>query len=238
MCRHLAYLGPPITLHDLLLKPDHSLLRQSWTPRMQKHGKINADGFGVGWWDHTRRSEPARYRRAVPMWTDRSFASIAGLISSTSIVAAVRSATPPAAAEESGTAPFAAGPWLFSHNGAVPDTPALRTKVSQARAAAIEGSSDSEVLFALALDQLDDGRGPAAALAATVALAADGRRNLLLSDGHRIAATACGDTLFVRHDGGAVVVASEPFDKHPSWEQVPDGSLVDISSASLTVTPL
>ena len=238
MCRHLAYLGPRLTLHELLMEPRHSLLTQAWAPRLQKHGTVNADGFGVGWWDHAQRPEPARYRRAVPMWTDRNLASLAHVIAAPAVMAAVRSATPPSPAEESGTAPFSAGPWLFSHNGAVEgELLSLRGKVSRQRAAAIEGSSDSEVLFALTLDRLDGGAAPGPALAG-VAGATRGRRNLLLSDGHRLAATACGDTLFVRHDGKGVAVASEPFDDHPSWEPVADGSLVEVTAGRLSVVPL
>src|SRR5438477_4288881 len=105
MCRHLAYLGPPVTLASLVLDAPHSLLHQSYAPKHQRSGTMNADGFGAGWWDLGVRPEPARYRRAVPMWTDRSLASIAGLVRSGAVVAAVRSATPPTPVEESGAAP-------------------------------------------------------------------------------------------------------------------------------------
>ena len=242
MCRHLAYLGPPVTLHELLLAPPHSLLEQSWAPRFQRCGTVNADGFGIGWWDHARRPEPARYRRGVPMWTDRSLASMAGLVSSSAVVAAVRSATPPLPSEETGAAPFTAGPWLFSFNGAVPGWAdgtgvALRRQVSDRRAAGMEGVSDGEVLFALVLDHLDRGRSPAAALAATVELAG-GRLNLLLSDGHQVTATACGDSLFLRRGTSDVVVASEPFDDDPAWEAVPDASMVQAVAGRATVAPL
>lgn len=243
MCRHLAYLGPPVTLHDLLVAPEHSLLRQSWAPRLQRHGTVNADGFGVGWWDLARRPEAARYRRAVPMWGDRSFASIAGVIQAAAVVAAVRGATPPAPAEESGTAPFAAGRWLFSHNGAVDGwgdgmALSLRAKVSDGRAAGIEGCCDSEVLFALVLDRIDAGASPGEALAATVGLT-EGRLNLLVADGRRIAATAWGDTLFVlRVEGGGSVVASEPYDEDPGWEEVPDRSLVEIEDGRVRTSRL
>src|SRR3954454_20118538 len=149
MCRHLAYLGPAITLEALLLAPTHSLLRQSWAPRLQCHGTVNADGFGVGWWQPGHRPEPARYRRAIPMWADRSFASLAGVVTASSVVAAVRSATPPLPVEESGCAPFTAGPWLFSHNGVIDGwsegrSETLRRTVTQSRAVTIEGVSDSE----------------------------------------------------------------------------------------------
>src|SRR4051794_27662016 len=102
MCRHLAYLGPPRTLEDLLLTPEHSLLRQSYAPRFQRYGTVNPDGFGVGWWQLDVRDDPARYRSARPIWSDASFASVAGVVRAGAVVAAVRSATPPLPVEETG----------------------------------------------------------------------------------------------------------------------------------------
>ena len=246
MCRHLAYLGPPITLDALLLTPPHSLLHQSYRPRHQRHGTVNADGFGAGWWSPDVRAEPARYRTAAPIWSDRSFASLAGVISAGAVVAAVRSATPPLPVEESGCAPFTAGPWLFSHNGVVDGWTSganvgLRRQVSATRSATIEGATDSEVLFALALDRLDDGVGPADALRAVIATVADGpggRLNLLISDGAAVAATTFGDTLFVRTGDGATAVASEPFDDDAAWVAVPDCSVVEATAGAVTVTAL
>ena len=119
MCRFLCYLGPPVTLASAVLDPPHGLKRQAWAPRHQRVGAINADGFGAGWYDHGRRPEPARYRTARPIWADRSFESLAGLVSAPALVAAVRDATPPSPVEETGSQPFTAGPWLFVHNGKV-----------------------------------------------------------------------------------------------------------------------
>ncbi len=50
MCRHLAYLGPPVPLARLLTEPPYGLYEQSWRPRRQRFGTVNADGFGVGWY--------------------------------------------------------------------------------------------------------------------------------------------------------------------------------------------
>lgn len=245
MCRFVAYVGPAVTLEELLVKPPHSLLRQCWEPRSQVSGVVNADGFGVGWYDQSRRPEPARYRSTLPMWADRSFLSMAGLVSSTAVLAAVRSATWPLPIEESGTPPFTAGPWLFAHNGAVAGFrdgagSRLRRLLSERREAGIEGSSDSEVLFALTLDQLDGGAAPAEALTsvvATVSSAAGGSLNLLLTDGQSIWGTACGDSLVVRSTPDSVVVASEPFDDEPGWEPVTDGSVVSAGPGRVDCRP-
>ncbi len=249
MCRHLCYLGPPITLEELVLTPEHSLLRQSYEPRYQSQGTVNADGFGVGWYDRERRREPARYRTARPMWTDQSFPSIAGLISSGAVLAAVRSASPGMVVEETGTPPFSAGPWLFSHNGLIPGFHRgvgreLRRTVSDRRATGILGASDSEMLFAMVLDRLDAGSSPREALAdavKTVEAMTTARLNLLLTDGERAAATAVRNSLFVLDNrllDGTTVVASEPYDGDPAWEPVPDGSLVSVEPDATTVTTL
>jgi glutamine amidotransferase len=246
MCRHLAYLGPPVTLHDLLLAPVHSLLRQSWEARHQDRMPLNADGFGVGWYDLARRPEPARYRDPRPIWTDRSFASLAGLTASSSILAAVRAASPGLPIEESGNAPFTNGPWLFSHNGTVDRFlegvgVELRRLVSDTRLGIIEGASDSEVLFALLLDRLDAGATTAEGLAHLIDVVCErttGRLNFLLTNGTAITATTFGNSLYVRRGADYVVVASEPYDDEPNWESVPDKSVVEATVESVAVRPL
>lgn len=248
MCRHLAYVGPSVTLEKLIVKPTHSLLQQSFAPRYQTHGTINADGFGVGWYDRDKRIEPARYRTTRQIWADLSFASIAGLVSSNAVLAAVRSASPGMPVEETSTPPFTEGPWLFSHNGFVPGFRTgvgreLRRKVSETRALGIAGATDSELLFALVLDRLDDGTPPDDALVSVIGLVEElttARLNLLLTDGERIAATACRNSLFVFDDReltGAVVVASEPYDDDAGWEAVKDGSVVELGDDKLEVRP-
>ena len=243
MCRHVAYIGPPKTLAAVLLEPEHSLLKQAWAPRFQSHGAVNADGFGVGWYDRDKRPEPARYRSARPMWTDQSFASFAGLVSSNAILASVRSASPGFPVEETGTPPFADGKWLFAHNGLVPGFRSggvgrdLRRQVSDRRAGGILGATDSEMLFALVLDHMDSGASPGDALVAvvkTVEAMTTARLNMVLTDGERIAATAWRNSLFVldnRLIDDMKVVASEPFDSDAAWEPVPDGSLVEIEDS-------
>ncbi len=248
MCRHLAYVGPSVTLEKLIIKPEHSLLQQSFAPRFQTHGTINADGFGVGWYDRDKRAEPARYRTTRPIWADASFASVAGLVTSNTVLAAVRSASPGMAIEETSTPPFTEGSWLFSHNGFVPGFGAgvgrtLRRKVSETRVHAMAGATDSELLFALVLDRLDAGAPPADALVAVIGLVEElttARLNLLLTDGERVAATACRNSLFVFDDRqltGAVVIASEPYDDDPSWEVVEDGSVVELGDDKLEIRP-
>lgn len=235
MCRFLAYLGPPVSLSALLLDPPHSLLRQSWTPRMQKHGVVNADGFGIGWYMPAVRPEPVLYRSDKPMWTDRNLASLAGVVSSGAVLAAVRSATPPSPTEEADSPPFASGKWLFAHNGAVGVALGpLRRALSDVRLGSLTGATDSEVLFGLVLDRMDDGLEPGAALASVVEFVGEGRLNLVLTDGVSATAIAYGESLFTR-SGTGVVLASEPFDDADDWVRVPERSVVRATAESLDV---
>lgn len=245
MCRHLAYLGPPRTLRELIFDPPHGLARQAWAPRRQRHGTMNVDGFGAGW--HADGDPvPARYRRAGPIWADPSFADVARVTWTRSLLAAVRSATEGSEPGAAAAAPFSAGPWLFSHNGVLAGWPETTARLAAGLPAAdltsAEARCDSALAWALVLRRLRGGAPPAAALAATVGdLDADGvagRFNFLLTDGETIAATAAGDTLCYRAAGGAVVVASEPADDSPGWTDVPPRSLLTAGASGVDLRPL
>ncbi|MFB4311710.1 ergothioneine biosynthesis protein EgtC [Actinomadura sp. GTD37] len=235
MCRHLGYLGPERTLHSLVYDGEHSLETQAYAPRMTQGNLLNADGFGVGWYQGGAGSRaPVRFRRAQPLWTDQSFREVAGSVRASCAVAAIRSATAGFPVDESCAQPFRAGTWLFSHNGRIEDYGGVEAKLRELAGDIAEipdarAPVDSAPLFALAVrhwrDGLPLGDGLAAAVAAVTALA-PGRYNLLASDGTSLAATTWGDSLFVREEGDAVQVASEPLDDAPGWRHVPDRSLV------------
>jgi gamma-glutamyl hercynylcysteine S-oxide hydrolase len=242
MCRHVAYLGPPASLRSVLVDPPYGLYRQSWDARRQRYGTVNADGFGVGWYADGD-PVPARYRRATPIWADDSFADVARVTRTAALLAAVRSAT---AGTEHGTAsaaaPFAADGWLFSHNGRIEGWPVAAEAVAATLPAstllALEARVDSALLWALVLHRLRAGLGPAEAIGDTLGTLATagvtGRFNFLLTDGHRIAASAAGDTLCYKINGESHIVASEPCDDEPGWQDVPDGTVIDICEGRIT----
>jgi glutamine amidotransferase len=245
MCRLLAYVGPRVSLHALLYEPEHALVVQSYAPRRQRHGRINADGFGAGWYAPDVRPEPARYRTTTPMWADNSFESIAGVITSGVVLAAVRNATPGLPVDESCTPPYTHGRWLFAHNGRVDEFPgptanALRRALTDERLAHLQGATDSEVLFGLLLDQIAIGAPAPEAMSTVIrkvqAVGPASRLNLCLTDGRTVVASAAGDSLFTRRDdNGGVVVASEPFDDDAGWHPIDDNSLVVATDSSLDI---
>ncbi|MFC4536535.1 ergothioneine biosynthesis protein EgtC [Sphaerisporangium dianthi] len=236
MCRHAAWLGTPRPLASLLRDSERGLLRQSYAPRLQRCGRVNADGFGVGWYDAHRR-EPVRYRRSVPIWADANLPGLASVARSGCLMAAVRSASPGMPVEESATAPFTEGPWLLSHNGRV--SRAVVRPLTGGREP--ESACDSAWLAAAVFARLGAG-GPlcdavAEVVARTGAADPQARLNVLVSDGSAVAATAWNETLFV-HLGQGVLLASEPLDERPGWEPVPDRHLVLATPDGIRVQPL
>lgn len=232
MCRHLAWVGEPVTLASLVLDPPHSLLRQSFAPQHQTHGVVNADGFGVGWYVDSR-DEPVRYRRAQPIWGDSSFASLAPTISTPCLLGAVRDATPGfAASDESSTAPFLHDRWLFSHVGALADWPRARKALLGRGLDTPEAAApvDSALLFGVAVAAWTAGASLGEGLAETVAAAqavGGGRLSFLATDGERLAATSYGDPLFCHESAAGVLLTSEPLDGTSGWRRLPPACLVE-----------
>ncbi|HUZ38590.1 MAG TPA: ergothioneine biosynthesis protein EgtC [Streptosporangiaceae bacterium] len=248
MCRHLAYLGPPTTVRALVSDPPFGLARQAWAPRRQRHGTMNVDGFGIGWYAEGD-PVPARYRRAGPIWADPGFADLARVTRTRALLAAVRSATEGTEAGAAAAAPYASGRWLFSHNGRLNGWPAATASLAAGLPAAdllaLEARCDSALVWALVAARLRSGTSPADALAGVIAdlhrHGITGRFNFLLTDGAVIAATAAGDTLCYRVGGPAgpgVVVASEPGDDGPGWTDVPGHSLLTATPGAVDVRPL
>jgi len=136
----------------LLYRSYHSLIDQSLRSRMGQT-TTNGDGFGVGWYPHAD-GIPARYRSVNPAWNDRNLRDLARAVTSPLFLAHVRASTG-TPVQETNCHPFRHGRWLFVHNGAIRDFPKVRRDLLLAVApglfSSIEGATDSEVMFYLAL---------------------------------------------------------------------------------------
>jgi gamma-glutamyl hercynylcysteine S-oxide hydrolase len=229
MCRHLGWLGADVSVSSLVLDPPFGLLVQSYAPRRQKHGRMNADGWGVGFFDRSLEGVARRWRSAAPLWGDVSFASVAPALRGRCVVAAVRSATVGMPIEVSASAPFTDGRWLLSHNGVV-DRGVLPPTSSA------ESVCDSAILAAAIFERGLDALGDTIAEIGTADPHA--RLNILAANGSRLLATTWGDTLTVLRRTDGVVLASEPYDNDSDWEDVPDRHLVEVTAEGVTMTPL
>ena len=171
MCRWLAYFGDPVRMDEVLYGPQHSLIEQSLSSRLGAE-PTNGDGFGVGWYGP---DGPAVFKSIEPAWNDRNLREIASHVSSHLFLAHIR-ATSGTPVQQTNCHPFRHGRWLWAHNGVVHDWAHLKRDVQMAVDPSlyplIEGSTDSETLFFLALTLgLED--DPAAAVARTIGMVED-----------------------------------------------------------------
>ena len=235
MCRHLAYLGPPVTLGALLLDPPHSLFAAGLAPRHQdaRRRSTPTASASAGTYRAIGRAGPLPQRR--PMWTDDDVRRRwPGVVDARRVLAAVRSATRRACpVDEPAAAPFVDGRWLFSPQRLVRRLARRRRDELAAHAAAgtpgprWTAPTDSEVLFGARAatgstagtpSGRGAGRGRRARGRGRPAQPAAHRRRR--DRGHPLGGNACGSW---RRDTG-VVVASEPLDDDPGWTEVPDTS--------------
>jgi glutamine amidotransferase len=234
VCRHLAYLGPPVPLADLLLHPEHSLLKQSWAPcDMRQGGTINADGFGVAWYPE-QEGPPVRYRRATPLWSDDSLPGLAETVRSGGVLAAIRSATVGMPVTEIASQPFTEGPWLFSHNGVIAGWPGSVAELARdlpvTDLMTLDAPTDAAILWALIRHRLRAGSTPQEAVAEVVTKVGEqapgSRLNVILTDGTTAVATTWWHSLSVLSTGERTVIASEPLDSDPAWTPIADRRLL------------
>src|SRR5689334_4666958 len=153
MCRWLAYSGTPILLDELLYKPRHSLIDQSMHSRLGVE-TTNGDGVGVGWYEPSDQPVPALFRGVGPAWGDVNLRELARVTRSGLFLAHIRASTG-TPVQQTNCHPFRYGRWLWCHNGAIHEFRTLRRDLMLAidpdLFPSIAGSTDSEVMFYLAL---------------------------------------------------------------------------------------
>jgi predicted glutamine amidotransferase len=181
MCRWIAYSGAPVLVEDLLFKPQNSLVIQSQHSRLGATA-VNGDGFGVGWYGEGKR--PGVYKSTEPAWSDRNLRELSSFARSRRVFAHIR-ATTGSPVQQTNCHPFRHGSWLWMHNGVIAGFSELKRDLALAVDPGlypeIEGSTDSEMLFFLALTfgLADD---PPAAVARAVGLVEEVARHHGVAD--------------------------------------------------------
>jgi glutamine amidotransferase len=155
MCRFTFYLGPPITLSSLVTEPAHSLIHQSFSAK-ERDEPLNGDGFGVAFYVPELSSEPALFRSISPAWSNANLLNLARVARSPCVLAHVRAATQGIPVTETNCHPFTCGSFTLVHNGDIGGFRKLRrhllNELSEAAFNAIQGTTDSEHLFAMFLE--------------------------------------------------------------------------------------
>ncbi|MDX2239586.1 MAG: ergothioneine biosynthesis protein EgtC [Leptolyngbyaceae cyanobacterium bins.302] len=251
MCRLLGYLGRPIALEQLLYEPEHSLVVQSYQPREMTSGVVNADGFGVGWYHADRATAPFNYKTILPVWNDVNLVSLSRYIESGCVVANVRSATAGQSVDLVNCQPFQQHDISFIHNGFIANFREtlyrpLRERLSDSAYQQIQGTTDSEHIFALLMDELDATGSLPEALQQTIATLhqladkyqTEFSANMIVSDGKQLVASRFANrepvpTLYWLAQSeqlpDAVLVASEPMFTG-NWSSFGDRSLLTVNS--------
>jgi len=236
MCRWIAYHGEIVPLDSYVIKPFHSLVKQS-VHALESTAVFNGDGFGLGWYGE--QPDPGLYKELRPAWSDENLFHLCAHLRSYLFFAHVRAATHTSVSRPN-CHPFACGRWLFMHNGLISNWPQVRRRVEAMIPDDLYpfrgGTTDSEALFLALMGNL--GGDPIAAAEKLVLQVTDVVRGApfrftaALADGRdlyafRFAANDDSNSLYYRTVGHSVVVASEPLDQErESWIGVPDRSVL------------
>ena len=165
MCRVVGYLGRPLLLDSVLFATDSSLARQTYSPRMMATF-LNLAGFGMAAWDDRseRPEEPFLYKvTSLPVF-DRNLKCLAEKVTARCVIAHVRGVT---YSEHEVLSQTNLHPFRFpgmkvtlAHNGHLREFARMRYDlvghVHPTFVKHIEGTTDSEWIYALLLSQLDD----------------------------------------------------------------------------------
>ncbi len=249
MCRLAAYLGEKLPLKTFLLEPEHSLYVQSWQPKELSYAKLNADGFGFGW--YLPDGAPAAYRNQAPIWTDANLKSLGDALHAPLWLAMVRSATAEYDPSPFNVQPFRHDRLMFVHNGFIRDfnkgvRHAIAAELSADVLENIHGPTDSEYLFGLLCRFASKHPGNLeTALADTAGWCRQNlpdrpaMLNVIVTDGDqfcalRLALNAEAPTLYYTDDGppgfpaDSRLIVSERLTGDGDWREVPAGHLLTI----------
>ncbi|WP_426513589.1 class II glutamine amidotransferase [Dactylosporangium sp. McL0621] len=243
MCRWLAYSGSPLLLEEMLYKPEHSLIDQSRHARLGVD-TTNGDGFGVGWYGVG--DVPGLFRAVGPAWSDRNLRELAAHVSSPLFLAHVRSSTG-TAVQQTNCHPFRYERWLWMHNGSIARFATLRRDLMLAVDPeffpAIEGSTDSELMFLLALTfgLRDDPPGAVARMVGFVEAVA--RRHNVADPVQMTVATSDGSTVWAfrystRHESRSLFYSTETRCLRMLHPEIPTLRLVSDGSRLIVSEPL
>jgi glutamine amidotransferase len=164
-------------LAEALYSHANSMIDQSLHAKLGAEA-TNGDGFGVGWYDGS--TAPGLFKSVEPAWNDQNLRELANHTKSGHFFAHLRAAIG-SPVQQTNCHPFRYGSWLWMHNGFIAEFGQVKRDlvlaVDPSLYPEIRGSSDTEVLFylALTLGLQDD---PPDAVARTLGVVEDvGRRH-------------------------------------------------------------
>ena len=241
MCRFVAYIGEEeLLIANLLVNPENSLIKQSKSAIKDQY-KINADGFGMAWYNFKVNSNPAIFKSTQPAWNDSNLIDLAKTIESKCFMGHIRASTIGDVSNRN-CHPFFYKQYTMVHNGTIDNFNKIRRllmeQLSDDLFLAIKGNTDSECLFFLIMQYVHSGCGMPLEDAIKKAFKwinnaqAEGdfsRLNIVITDGRDMIATRFSSTnnkilslSYSKAKGESFIIASEPLDDHVAeWHEVP-----------------
>lgn len=245
MCRWLAYQGTPIYLDELIYQPAHSLIHQCLDAQ-KTVTRVNADGFGVGW--YSERDMPGQFHETRPAWSDENLRSLSHHIRSHRFMGHVRSSTG-SQVSRANCHPFIMDQWMFLHNGQIGQFNKvkydLERRLPEDLYLSKRGTTDSELVFLL---MIKNGlfESPVEAIQRTIdeverqcqlkQIAEPFKASMCVSNGGafwvvRYSSDGVPPTVFLRSEQGNITLASEPLDGNDNWFMVKPQTITLIEGA-------
>lgn len=255
MCRFVAYLGKKeIRLKDILEDSANSLIKQSLHANKGNH-RINADGFGIAWYNHDIDDIPGIFRSIRPAWNDVNLRSIAAKVKSQCFLGHVRSSTE-GSVGVSNCHPFFYDKYSMVHNGGIHKFHNIKKRIiadlDDDIFNLIQGHTDSEFFFSIILNFiLKKGLSIEDAILKSIDYITELQEkynnkaklelNIAFTDGYKVYATKyayqaehCSLFYSIIHNGSdqntGIVVASEPLSDYEdkTWFSIDNESLIII----------
>ncbi len=258
MCRFVAFLGKkPLLIRALLEDAPHSLIKQSHSAKETESG-INADGFGVGWYDQAIDDVPAIYRSVLPAWNDENLINICSKVQSTCFLGHIRESTY-GVVSNGNCHPFSHEHMLFAHNGTIFNFNKIKKdllcSLDQRFFDQVRGQTDSEHFFLRMLDGFQEGKmlnsfesavQQVNALLLQHQVKPDYRLNTVLTNGKELMATRyiasdrhSPHSLYYSKMYSGVIVASEKLTDEDEWIEVPTNSALFVDQGlDISIQPI
>lgn len=239
MCRLVAYFGESkLLLDELLVKPENSLIKQSHRAREGRRG-INADGFGISWYNTEVDIYPGIFKSIQPAWNDNNILHLSRMISSNCILAHIRASTV-GDVIQSNCHPFSYKEFSMVHNGTIGNFNHYKMqfidKIGIDLFLKIKGNTDSEYFFFLIISLINKGMSMSEAVKCAIKWVVSlqegedfSRINIVITDGKQILATRFASknqshlSLKYSFNQKSLTISSEPLNENGyNWADLPE----------------
>tara|TARA_B110000208_G_C11655835_1_gene389760 strand:+ start:34 stop:837 length:804 start_codon:yes stop_codon:yes gene_type:complete len=265
MCRLFIYSGNSILLKDILYNQKHSIFKQSFhkkfTPLLKelniRDHELNIDGFGVIWY-HNNINNPCLYTSLKTPWCDYNLKRLSNILESTLIFAHVRGIKPFSKnylVHEYNCHPFIYKNYSFMHNGDISNFNSMKkdiiNKLNDNIFQLIKGNTDSEYIFALLINELDNNNNKNYSIIIkniikyltsfknTMSL------NLAFTDGETIVCTRFINSdleeppsIYYKKCKDNIIISSEPIDYKDDWVLIKKNSILIYNNKNLVINKL